>query len=302
MADVVGEIVAAGQGVGVLGPHDPLTRRHQRGELIPRSVRITRPPRPVGKLTPGGQRVGVLGPQNSLTRRHQRGELIPRSRRITGLPRPVGKLTPGGQRVGVLGAQNSLTRRHQRGELIPRGRRITCLPQPQGQAYLGSQVVIRLLRVEVRIAYTPKCEGLVRFDVPAPIDGLGNIFPIVRFYFYIFLRGYRVIKRRHHPGGQGRVDLFYESAQVSLGDSVLLHQVRQASRPPLGQRGTHFLPLRPSSPGKLVPGFIEAPLGQLGLFGIPLAQQLAESAPGRIPRISVGGSHHCPSSLRRQRE
>jgi len=292
-------------------PTDAFADRQERGELIPRTGSIVGATDVVGEIVAASQGVRVLGPQDPLAHRHQPGELIPRGRRITRPPGPVGTLAPGGQHVGVLGPQGPLAHRHQRRELIPRGRRIACLPYPQGQAYLGSEIVISLLRLEVAIpllmleahvACTRKYDGLVRFHVPTPVDGLDNIFLIVRFNIHISLGGYRVIKRRHHPRGQCRVDLFDQSAQVSLGDSVLLYQVRQAPRPALGQRGTHFLPLRPSCPGDLFSGFIETPLGQLGLLGIPLAQQIAESAPGRIQRIGVGGAHHCPSSLRRQRE
>ena len=69
VADEVGEIVAVGQRVGVLGARHPLARRQQRGELIPRRG-IPRLPGPVGKFGSGGQRVGVLGAKHPLARRH----------------------------------------------------------------------------------------------------------------------------------------------------------------------------------------------------------------------------------------
>jgi hypothetical protein len=283
---------------------DAFADRQERGELIPRPGGIVGVADVVGEIVAAGQGVGVLRSQDPFAHGHQPGELIPRGRRITGPPGPVGTLAPGGQRVGVLGPQDPLAHRHQPGELIPRGRRIARLPHPHGQAYLASEVAVRrpLLRLEVHVAGTRKYHGVVWFDALAPRDSLGSIFPVVRSYVHISLGGYRAIERRHHPGGQCRVDLFDQSAKVSLGEFMLLNQVRQAPCPALGQRGTHFLPLRPSRPGNLFPGFIETPLGHLGLFRIPLAQQIAESAPGRIPRITVGGSHHCPSSLRRQRE
>ena len=60
IADVVGEVAAVGQGVGVLGPQDPLAHRHQRGQFIPRGGHIPGLPDPAGEFLPDGQGFGVF--------------------------------------------------------------------------------------------------------------------------------------------------------------------------------------------------------------------------------------------------
>ena len=60
IADVVGEFVAVGQGVGVLGPQNPLAHWYQRGQFIPRGGHIPSLPDPAGEFLPDGQGFGVF--------------------------------------------------------------------------------------------------------------------------------------------------------------------------------------------------------------------------------------------------
>ena len=50
----MGKLVPDGQGLGVLGPADPLADGQQRGELVSRGSRVPGAPSPVGKLLTRG--------------------------------------------------------------------------------------------------------------------------------------------------------------------------------------------------------------------------------------------------------
>ena len=144
----VGEVVAGGQGVGVLGAQDPFVDGQQGGELVAGPGRIPGLPGPVGEVGAGGQGVGVLGAQDPFADGQQGGVLVAGPGRIPGLPGPAGEVAAGGQGVGVLGAPDPFADGQQGGELVAGPGRIPGLARSswarsvaggQGVGVLGAQ-------------------------------------------------------------------------------------------------------------------------------------------------------------------
>ena len=105
------------------------------------------------------------------------------------------------------------------------------------------------------------------------------------------------------PSGRPRrLDLLNEGPQVSLGVRVLLQQVRPPSCPPRRQCRADQLHIRPGSVSELLARLLQPLLGQLGLPGVPLAQQLGVPALCCLPSVGSCGIYHCPTGERRQCE
>ena len=104
----VGEVVAGGQGVGVVGAQHPLAVGE--GPLEQRD-RLGQAPRRLvggGEVVAGGQGVGVVGAQHPLA--VGEGPLEQRDRLVQAPRRPVGvgEVAARGQGVGVVGTQDPL--------------------------------------------------------------------------------------------------------------------------------------------------------------------------------------------------
>ena len=103
-------------------------------------------------------------------------------------------------------------------------------------------------------------------------------------------------------GRQRRLDLLNEGPQLSLGGRVLLQQVRPPPCPPPRQGRADQLHIRPGAASELLACLLQPLLGQLGLLGVPAAQQLGVPALCRLPPVGGCGIYHHPAGQRRQCE
>ena len=106
LAPPVGEVVAGGQGVGVVGAQDP--------QLVGEQLRRTRSTAPAGSPACPRQRarllrvVRVSGWSGPRTRSRSASSSVERGDgpgRVPGLAPPVGEVVAGGQGVGVVGTE-----------------------------------------------------------------------------------------------------------------------------------------------------------------------------------------------------
>ena len=193
----------------------------------------------------------MLGAEDALGYGQQRGELVPGGGRIPRLPDPVGQAGAGGQGIGVLGAEDALGDGQQRGELVPGGGRVSRLPDRVGE-------------------FAPRGQG-------AGVLGTGGVGA------HIAIGGDRVAGCGPPFGGHCRLDLPNQGPQLSLGVRVLLQQVRPPPCPPPRQSRADQLHIRPGSTSKLLACLLQPLLDQLGLLGVPAAQQLGILALARSP-------------------
>ena len=94
-----------------------------------------------------------------------------------------------------------------------------------------------------------------------------------------------MISRGHRRGGQLGRDLLYQRAKFRLHAGVLIQQISEPARPPLRLRRADLLQLRARRRGELLAGLRQPLLRNLGLPGIPTAQQPREPAPDGLPHI-----------------
>ena len=103
-------------------------------------------------------------------------------------------------------------------------------------------------------------------------------------------------------GRQCCLDLLNEGPQLSLGVRVLLQQVCPPPRPPPRQGRADHPRIRPGPAGKLLACLLQPSPGQLGLLGVPAAQQLGVPALCLLPPVAGRGIYHHLAGQRRQRE
>ena len=180
----VGELVAGGQGVGVLGALDPLADGQQGGELVAGPGRIPRIPGPAGEFVTGAQGARVLGAQDPLADGQQGGELVAGPGRIPRLPGPAGEMVAGGQGVRVLGPVGVTVpvRVGDQLEQVPGRRVAAAIPEvlrDLPHAAAGQVKDSPGVRQQHR-AHRPR-RGQLRVGWDRRIDqGCGGLFPLVR--------------------------------------------------------------------------------------------------------------------------
>ena len=103
----LGEVVAGGQGVRVLGAEHPLEDGQQRGVLVAGRGRVPCLPVQWARLCAGAQGVRVLGAEHPLDDGQQRGVLVAGGGRIPRLPGPAGQVV---RALRVFGCSGPSTR------------------------------------------------------------------------------------------------------------------------------------------------------------------------------------------------
>ena len=208
--------------------------------------------REVGQVVAVDQGVGVLGAEDALGYGQQRGELVPGGGRVPRLPGPVGQAGAGGQGVGVLGAEDALGYGQQRGELVPGGGRVPRLPGRVGE-------------------FAPRGQG-------AGVLGTGCVGA------RIAVGGDRVVGcgaafRRAAAAWISSTRARSSASASGFSSSRSAH--RPAHRPARAARINSIS--APAPPSELLACLLQPLLDQLGLLGVPAAQQLGVPALRRLP-------------------
>jgi len=110
-----------------------------------------------------------------------------------------------------------------------------------------------------------------------------------------------MIDRRYLRGRQQGHGFLYQRAELSLGSRILIQQVREPARPPLGLGHPDRLQLTTRRLGQQFVRLRQPMFRGPDLPDIPMAQQTRETAPDQFPHVRDRRSRHRLTSPLRKR-